>query len=370
MGMLGPIIGPRNRRLLRTGIALAVVAQGLLALIPLIQSVIIDDSILTRRRSLALWIGLMVTVGLGSYIANYLRRRIGGGAAVRVQRDLQLKVHHHMQHLDASRFGEMRTGDVMSRATVDLTLIQMFLQQLGIAYGNITLLIVSLAVMVALSPLLALVMAVAIPLFFFLALRFRSRMFPASWMDQRFQGAVAGVVEEAVTGVRVVKAFGQEEQEQRALHREARQLFQSRVRTARITAVYAASLDAVPGLAQMAVLVLGGVLVMEHHLKLGVLVAFSSYVLQLVAPVRFLAGLVTINAQARAGAARILELLATTSRVQERPDAHELSDAEGLVELDHVSFAYPGGQTVLQEITLRVEPGERIALVGASGSGK
>jgi ABC-type multidrug transport system fused ATPase/permease subunit len=312
----------------------------------------------------------MVGVGLASFVANYLRRRIGGSAAVRVQRDLQVRVHRHTQHLDASRHGEMRTGDVMSRATVDLTLIQMFLQQLGVAYGNVTMLLVSLGVMIVLSPLLTLVMVVAVPVFLFLSVRFRTRMFPASWMDQRFQGAIAGVVEEAVTGVRVVKAFGQEQQEQQALNGAGRRLFQARLRTARITAVFAASMDAIPGTAQMAILALGGTLVIEHRLKLGVFVAFSSYILQLVAPVRFLAGIVTISQQARAGAGRIVELLSVSSRVAERPDAVELRQAIGLVELDHVSFAYPGGETVLHDINLRIEPGERIAIVGPSGSGK
>jgi ATP-binding cassette subfamily B protein len=172
--------------------------------------VILDDTILSHRYSMALWISLLLITGVARFVPNYLRRRIGGKAALRVQRDLQRAVHHHMQHLDASRRDEIRAGDIMSRSTSDLTLIQMFLQQLGIGYGNVTLLVVSLIVMVVLSPLLALVMAVSVPIFLFVAMRFRSRSFPASWMDQRFQGAVAGVVEEAVTGVRVVKAFGQE----------------------------------------------------------------------------------------------------------------------------------------------------------------
>src|SRR5207248_877835 len=159
----------------------------------------------------------------------------------------------------------------------------------------------SLAVMVTLSPLLAAVMTVAVPVFLVVAMRFRSRSFPASWMDQRFQGSVAGVVEEAVTGVRVVKAFGQEEQEQASLNGEARGLFQSRLRTARITAVFGAGMDAIPGLTQLAILGFGGWLVMEGRVSLGVFLAFSSYVLQLVAPVRFLSGLMTTSQQARAG---------------------------------------------------------------------
>ncbi len=370
LSLLAPVLSRRNRIGIWAGVVLAIIAMGLIGLVPLIQQIILDDTIVEHRRSLPLWLGILLAAGLASFVANYLRRSVGGRAAVRAQRDLQIRVHHHMQYLDASRRDELRAGDIMSRATCDLTLIQMFLQQLGVAYGNIALLLVSLVVMVVLSPLLALIMVVSVPTFLIVAMRFRSRSFPASWMDQRFQGSVAGVVEEAVTGVRVVKAFGQESQEQDALHAEAGKLFQSRLRTARITAVYSAALDAIPGLTQLAMLALGGWLVMEGRVSLGVFLAFGSYILQLVAPVRFLSGLMATSQQARAGAQRIVELLSIESRVRERPDPVELTEPVGLVELDHVDFGYSGGEPVLHDICLRVVPGETVAIVGASGSGK
>lgn len=150
--LLAPVLDRRERLRIWLGVGCAVVAMGLMGLIPLIQQVVLDDTILSERRSRAGWIVLLLVAGLTGFVANYLRRTIGGRAAVRVQRDLQIKLHRHMQYLDASRRDELRVGDVMSRATSDLTLIQMFLQQMGLAYGNITLLIVSLAVMVYLSP--------------------------------------------------------------------------------------------------------------------------------------------------------------------------------------------------------------------------
>jgi ATP-binding cassette, subfamily B, bacterial len=370
LAMIAPLLPRRSLRLIRGGIVLAVVAQASQAMLPLIQSVILDDTILTRRRSLSLWIGILLAAGAVSFVGNYLRRSVSGRAAARSQRDLQVQVHHHMQYLDAAGRDRLRTGDVMSRATSDLTLIQMLLQQLGVAYGNLTLLVVALVVMVFLSPLLAVVMAVSVPIFFFVTVRYRRESFPASWADQLYKGVVAGVVEEAVTGVRIVKAFGQEAQEQEALGAAARTLFQSRLRTARITAVYGAALEAIPGLTQLGVLAFGGVLVMRHDIKLGVFLAFSSYVLQLMGPVRFLSSIMATSQQARAGAARVLELLSSRSLIQERADATELDEAAGLIELEHVDFAYPGGEPVLRDINLRIAPGERVAIVGASGSGK
>jgi ATP-binding cassette subfamily B protein len=367
---ISPLLQPSNLRAIRVGLALAVVAQAAQATLPLIQSVIMDDAILTRHRSLSLWITILLAAGVVSFLGNYARRSVGGRAAARSQRDLQIRVHHHMQYLDAAGRDRFRTGDIMSRATSDLTLIQMFLQQLGMAWGNVTLLVVSLIAMLFLSPLLALIMAVAVPLFFLVALRFRSRSFPASWTDALYKGQVAGVVEEAVTGIRIVKAFGQEEQELDAVRDTSRTLFRSRLRTARITAVYSSALQAIPGLTQLAVLGLGGLLVMHHHIELGVFLAFSSYVLQLLGPVRFLSSVMATSQQARAGAARVAELLSASSLVQEREDAVTLDEPTGRIEFDRVDFAFPDGEKVLRDITLSIEPGERVAIVGASGSGK
>jgi len=254
--MLAPLLG-RNRRAIRLAIVLAILAQATLALLPLIQQVIMDHAILRHDRSLATWITILIVAGGLSYLGNYLRRSVGLKAAARSQRDLQIRVHHHMQYLDATGRAGFRAGDVMSRATSDLTIIQMFLQQLGIAYGNLTLLVVAVVIMFVLSPLLALVMVVSVPIFFAVAMRYRTRSFPASWTDQLYKGTVAGVVEEAVTGVRVVKALGQESQEQEELNRTAHTLFQSRLRTTRITAFFGATLETIPGLTQLAILALG-----------------------------------------------------------------------------------------------------------------
>ncbi|MHB8466737.1 MAG: ABC transporter ATP-binding protein, partial [Acidimicrobiales bacterium] len=168
----------------------------------------------------------------------------------------------------------------------------------------------------------------------------------------------------------VVKAFGQEAREIDRLAVAARRLFASRVRTVKIQARYMPTLAAIPSLVQVAVLALGGWLALHHRISLGTFLAFSAYALQLVAPVRMFAGMLAVGQQARAGAERILDILDSNPLVTESPDAIALPKVRGDVELDDVRFGYVRGEPVLEGFSLRVGAGERVALVGASGSGK
>jgi ATP-binding cassette subfamily B protein len=366
---LGPYLA-RHRAAFVAAVGLAVVGQVLLGLIPLIQSIVVDDAVIDDRKPLGPWLALLVAVGVVSYVVNLVRRLLGSRVSLDVQNDLRIAIHHHLQHLDATRHDQLSTGDVMSRATADVTLVQMFLNQLPMVAANLAFLVVALAVMVSLSPTLTLVIAVCVPIFGVLAVRFRDRVFPASWNDQRLSGAVAGVVDEAVSGVRVVKAFGQEDREQRLLTEAARDLYGSRMRTARLTSRYGATLQAIPNLGQVGVLAVGGWLALRGQVTLGTFSAFSSYLVQLVAPVRLLSGIMATSQQARAGAERVFELLDLQSAVADRSGAAPLAHPAGRLELDGVTFAYAGGEPVVWNLSLTIEPGERVALVGASGSGK
>ncbi|MYU15342.1 ATP-binding cassette domain-containing protein, partial [Streptomyces sp. SID8361] len=197
------------------------------------------------------------------------------------------------------------------------------------------------------------------------------RLFPATWYAQGQAAAVAGVVDGAVTGVRVVKGFGQEAQETDKLRGVGRRLFAARLRTVRLNSRYTPALQAVPALGQVAMLALGGWMATRGQITLGTFVAFSTYLAQLVGPVRMLTMLLTIGQQARAGVERVFELIDTEPVIDERPDARELpEDAPATVEFDRVSFGYDPERPVLSEVSLRIEPGETLAVVGASGSGK
>ena len=177
----------------------------------------------------------------------------------------------------------------------------------------------SVLVMLWLSPLLTLIALVMGPALWWFAVLSRKRLFPATWAAQQEAAAVAGVVEAAVGGVRVVKGFGQEEQELGKLESASRNLYGARLRAIRLNSRYTPAMQAIPALGQVAVLALGGWLAVNGEVTLGTFVAFSTYVAQMTGPVRMLTMLLTVGQQARAGVERVLELIDERPLVQDSP---------------------------------------------------
>lgn len=271
--------------------------------------------------------------------------------------------------LDGRRQDELSTGQVVGRATSDLQLIQGLLFMLPMTVGNVLLFLISLGIMAWLSLPLTLVALAVAPALWFIARRSRSKLHPATWYAQAQAAAVAGVVDGAVSGVRVVKGFGQEDQETGKLREIGRRLFAGRMRTIRLNSKYTPALQAVPALGQVAMLALGGWLAVKGEVTLGTFVAFSSYLAQLVGPVRMLAMVLTVGQQARAGAERVLELIDTRPSMED--GTKDLpADAPATVEFDGVSFGYDDDRPVLDGLSFEIRSGETLAVVGSSGSGK
>ncbi|PRH76574.1 ABC transporter ATP-binding protein [Streptomyces solincola] len=365
----------RRNVLLALGSSLA--GMAVMALVPLITKVVIDDVIGEGSGSLALWTGLLVAAAVAVYALTYVRRYYGGRLALDVQHDLRTGMYASIVRLDGRRQDELSTGQVVGRATSDLQLIQGLLFMLPMTIGNVLLFLISLVIMAWLSIPLTLVALAVAPAIWVIAKRSRVRLHPATWYAQAQAAHVAGVVDGAVTGVRVVKGFGQEEQETGKIRDASRKLFAGRLRTIKLNARYTPALQAVPALGQVAMLALGGWLATRGQITLGTFVAFSTYLAQLVGPVRMLAVVLTVGQQARAGAERVLELIDTEPSMTDGAD--ELpADAPAGVEFRDVSFAYGGGEhgdgkparPVLDGFSLTIRPGETVAVVGASGSGK
>jgi ATP-binding cassette, subfamily B, bacterial len=312
----------------------------------------------------------LLAAAVANFGGMYLRRYRGGQLSLDVQHDLRTELFGALSRLDGTRQDELHTGQIVSRSISDLTMVQALLSMVPLLMGNIVLFVGSVVAMAFLSPTLTLIALAVGPALWFVALASRRSLFPASWDAQQQAAGVATVVDEAVTGVRVVKGFGQEEQEIGRIEEASGLLYASRVRAVRLLARYNPALQAIPALGQVGVLALGGWLALRGTISLGTFLAFSSYLIALVGPVRSLAMLVTIGQEARASVIRVFEVIDARPVVTDRPDAISLPPGVPEVELDDVCFGYVPSQPVLRGLSLRVRPGETLALVGTAGSGK
>ncbi len=360
----------RHKRNLVIAFAGAIVGSVAQVIVPLVERQIVDNVILRHSSPLAPWIAILLGLGVVTFVGAYFRRYRGGRVALDVQFDLRNAMHEHLQTLDFSNLDRMPTGQLVARANSDSTLVQGLLSFLPIMSGNVLMLVLSLGVMLYLSPLLAIVSMLVAPTLLFISYRMRWRVFPATWDGQQKEGDVAQIVDEDVNGVRVVKAFGQERREVERVVAATTRLYGSQMRAVRLQSRYQPLLQAIPSLGQVAVLALGGYLALRHEISLGTFLAFSTYLTQMVAPARMLAGILTIGQQARAGIERIFQLLDLKPEISDPPDAIELPTLAGEIVFDNVELSYDGGPLVLQGIDLRIAPGETVALVGRSGSGK
>ena len=348
----------------------ALVATAATAAIPLVQRQIIDNVIVTRRESIWPLAGLLVIAAAVNFGGIYLRRYRGGRLALDVQHDLRTELFDSLSRLDGARQDEIHTGQLVGRSISDLNMVQSVLSMVPIMLGSVVLFVLSISIMVALSPLLTIVAVAVAPALWMIALASRRKLFPASWHAQQQSGDVAGVVDEAIGGVRVVKGFGQEQQEQERLEAASENLFASRLRMIRLTARYNPALTAIPSLGMVGVLALGGWLAIQGSITLGTFLAFSAYLALMSGPVRMVTMMVTIGQEARASVIRVFDIIDSRPAISDKPDAIELPpDATGL-SFDDVRFGYVPAEPVLRGLSLRVEPGETVAVVGASGSGK
>ena len=309
---------PRNV-VLALGGTLVVSLVGIM--IPLIQRAIVNN--LTSASQHVIWplAAALLAAALASFGGLYVRRYRGGQLSLDVQHDLRTQLFSALSRLDGTRQDELHTGQIVSRSISDLTMIQALLSMVPLLMGSAVLFVGSLIAMAFLSPVLTLVALAVAPALWFISAGSRRKLFPASWDAQQQAAGIAAVVDEAVTGVRVVKGFGQEDQEVGRIERASTRLYASRVRAVRLLARYNPALQAVPALGQVGVLALGGWLALHGSISLGTFLAFSSYLIAMVGPVRSLSSLVTIGQQARASVIRVFEVIDARPVVTDRPGA-------------------------------------------------
>ena len=338
--------------------------------IPLLQRSIIDNVIVTPKDSVwPLAIGLLIAAA-ANFAGIYMRRYRGGKMALDVQHAMRTELFDSLSRLDGTRQDEIHTGQLVGRSISDLNMVQGLIQWMPLTLGSLFLFVFSLVIMIILSPLLALVAVAVAPALWLISTAARKKLFPASWHAQQQVGEVAGIVDEAIGGVRVVKGFGQEEQEMERMEAASEDLYGSRLRMLRFTARYNPALTAIPSLGLVGVLAFGGWLAIHGALTLGTFLAFSSYLAQLTGPVRVLTGLVTIGQEARASVLRVFEVIDSRPVITDKPDAIALPEDANGITFEDVKFGYVPSQPVLRGLTLTVNPDETVAVIGPSGSGK
>ncbi len=347
------------------------VSMGALAAIPVLQRSVIDDDVAGHR---AIGVALVALMGVGvlRFATSLLRRFVGGRVSFDVQLEVRNAIYKHLLELDMSVHDGLQTGQLVSRANSDLGLIQQLLAWGPMVFGSVLQAVISLAVMAFLNlPLFA--VALIVPVATFRSARsLRHSVFPSSWDAQSQEAELTSLVEEATSGVRVVKAFGRESGEVERYTAGATKLYSSRLRNIRLRARMTAELQSIPSFGQLGVLALGGWFALDGRMSIGTFVAFATYMTQLAAPARMLAGILTVGQQARAGIERVTEILDLEPNMVESPDAVPLARVAGSVDFDSVDVVYgeDAGHPVLTGVTLHIDPGEAVAVIGPSGSGK
>ena len=353
-------------------VVLAVASQMASIAVVLLTRRVIDDAVTPRDRD-ALWLFIWLIVGVGVAKALFMggRRFISGNQALGVEFDIRNELYAKLLRLSFGFYDRHQTGQLMSRATVDLQTVRFFLGYGLIFFFQHVLTIVGVtAVMFWLEWRLALVALAITPALVALAYRYSHVSHPVLRDVQQTMADVATVAEENIVGVHVVKAFAQEDAEQSKFERRSERVFLRTVDANRQRALYVPLLAFLPLVAQGAILLAGGRMVLNGSLTIGEFVAYNLFVVMLIGPLRMLGMWIGQAQRATASGERIFQVLDEAEDVADRPRAQELPPGPGLVRFESVRFEYAEGRPVLDGVDLQLEPGRTVAVIGHTGSGK
>ncbi len=361
------------RKALWLSIILALGAQAFELAVPWLTGDVIDDAIQPRDTDkLKFLIGLMLGAAVLRFVLMTIRRLVSGTMAVSIEYDLRNRTYSHLQRLSFSFYDRNQTGQLMSRATADVGTVRIFLSYGLLFFTQYLFTIVGvLIVLVITDPMLSLVAVAIAPPIVYIALRYSRVSHPVLSEAQQTLADVTTQAEEAVVGVRVVKAFGQEERETQRFRDKSERIFSVNVRANALRAVYVPLLAFVPALAVAGVLALGGWMVIDGRTTLGDFVRFNLLLAMLVLPLRALGMWVGQAQRAVASGVRVLELLDLEPELADPPQPKPLpADAGGAIRFEGVRFGYDPDRPIVCDVDLDIPAGSTVALIGPTGCGK
>ncbi len=323
------------------------------------------------QRTLFIAAGLIIGAAAARGVFQFWQTFTGEWLAQHTAYDIRNDIYNHLQRLSFAYHDKAQTGQVMQRATQDVEGVRMFISMgaIRLVY-TIVLLFATLTLMLRTDLRLALLSWVFIPPTAFLAIRFTSQLRPIMLRTQELQGELGVLLQENLSGMRVVKAFGREMFERDKFNKQAHNLFENSYASNRLMAKYAPLLSGVWSFAMVATAWYGAYLITRASLTPGELAKFMLYLTMLQQPVRSIGFINMFWARAQTSGQRIYDILDAESAVQEKPGAVELVNATGHVEFHDVSFGYDAISPVLRDVNIDARPGEVVALLGQTGSGK
>ncbi len=360
----------RYRRLVVITLTVSLVAVGVDLAAPLLAKSALDHATgaVHGGPSLALIVGALAVLAVVRYGCQLGRRLTAGRLSISVQNALRLRLLDTLLHLDGNAQNQIRTGQIVSRSISDLQIVQGLLAMAPLSLGAVVQVVGAIGIMAWLSPLLTGVAVLIFPLVSLVVFRTRRKLFAATWSAQQAAADVAQHVEETVTGVRVVKGFGQEDRAVDELVGLGARLYSLRLRAGRINARFGPTMSAIPQLGLVTVIAVGGYLTMRGHITAGTFLAFATYIASMTAMARLLTNLIVSAQLARAAVDRVYDVI-------DHPHDPSTANTATLpagplgIRMSEVTFSF-AERPVIDRLDLTVAPGECVAVVGPPGSGK
>ena len=372
VGRFAPFVRPYKKQIVFALLGVLLFTATQLA-VPLIIRATIDEALVgddASSRILYIAAAVFGVVILVNYAANYIQERLASEIGERVLFDMRRSMFEHLQRISLSFMDKTEVGRLMSRLQGDVHALQQFLESSIFAVGDVVLLTGIIAVILTLHLELGLLTLAIVPVLFVVRFVWLPRARKAFIGARHASSTTNGALAEGINGVRTVQAMAREDTNYVLFDDKAQANLAAQLRATRFAQIMIPIVDTLTGIAMAVVIIVGGTMVLNQTLELGIMVAFIFYVQRFFAPIRSITMQYSIMQRAMASGHRIFEVMDVNVDVADKPDAHELTDIDGRIEFQNVTFGYVPDRPILKNVSFTVNPGETVALVGPTGSGK